>query len=71
MTGMGHDGLAGVQQIKAQKNSYCLTQSEKSCIVYGMPRAIVENGLSDETLDLDKIASRITTLLQGGKAIWN
>lgn len=46
MTGMGNDGLQGMRELKAQ-GAFALVESEKTCIVYGMPRAIVEAGLAD------------------------
>ncbi len=61
MTGMGNDGAAGVAQIKA-KGGYCLTQTEETCVVYGMPRAVDEAGLSDEKAPLDQIAARLIAL---------
>jgi two-component system chemotaxis response regulator CheB len=64
MTGMGSDGAAGVAALK-EKNCYCLTQSQQSCVVYGMPGAVVDAGLSDEILDLDEIAARIVSLAGG------
>jgi two-component system chemotaxis response regulator CheB len=39
-----------------------LTQSEASCIVYGMPLAVDEADLSDEQVPLDRLADRITRL---------
>lgn len=63
MTGMGFDGRAGVREIKA-RGGYCLSQSEDTCVVYGMPRAVDEAGLSDERVPLGGLARRITTLVQ-------
>lgn len=65
MTGMGADGMKGVQVLK-RKGCYCVTQSEKSCVVYGMPQAVDAAGLSNESVDLDKIAGRLTTLAMRG-----
>jgi two-component system, chemotaxis family, protein-glutamate methylesterase/glutaminase len=58
MTGMGDDGRAGSAWIKA-KNGSVLTEAEDSCIVYGMPRSVVEAGLSDESVLLERIADAI------------
>ena len=58
MTGMGDDGRAGSAWIKA-KNGSILTEAEDSCIVYGMPRSVVEAGLSDESVSLDRLADAI------------
>ena len=63
MTGMGSDGLHGVQALK-KKGCYCLTQNEETCVVYGMPLAIDQAGLSDESLPLGKLADRITQLVR-------
>ena len=59
MTGMGDDGLAGAAWIKARSGSV-LTEAEETCIVYGMPRSVVEAGLSDESVPLDRLAEVIT-----------
>ena len=69
LTGMGNDGLIGVSEIKKSCNCYCLTQSERSCVVYGMPRTVYEAGLSDEVADLKDIAGRICQLAQSGGRI--
>jgi two-component system chemotaxis response regulator CheB len=58
MTGMGDDGRAGSAWIKA-RNGSVLTEAEESCIVYGMPRSVVEAGLSDESVPLDRLADAI------------
>jgi two-component system, chemotaxis family, protein-glutamate methylesterase/glutaminase len=58
MTGMGSDGREGSAWIKA-KGGTVLTESETSCVVYGMPRAIVEAGLSDAEVRLDQMADAV------------
>lgn len=65
MTGMGSDGLNGVRSMK-QKRCICITQSEETCVVYGMPRAVDLQGLSDISLPLDHIAAEVVALLRGG-----
>jgi two-component system chemotaxis response regulator CheB len=65
MTGMGADGLAGVRAMK-EKLCYCLTQSEETCTVYGMPRAIDEAELADEQVPLEALADRIAALVRQG-----
>jgi two-component system chemotaxis response regulator CheB len=55
MTGMGSDGREGSAWIKA-KGGTVLTESEASCVVYGMPRSIVEAGLSDAEVRLEQMA---------------
>lgn len=58
MTGMGDDGKEGAAWIKAQGGTI-LTEAESSCIIYGMPRAVVEAGLSDAAVPLSKISTAI------------
>ncbi|MBI3987716.1 MAG: chemotaxis-specific protein-glutamate methyltransferase CheB [Lentisphaerae bacterium] len=61
LTGMGEDGAAGVAQLK-QTGCHCLVQNEASCVVYGMPRAVVARALADEILPLDAMADRLIEL---------
>ena len=58
LTGMGDDGTAGARAIQAAGGEV-LTQSERTCIVYGMPRCVDEAGLSARSLDLDEMAEEI------------
>jgi two-component system chemotaxis response regulator CheB len=62
MTGMGDDGTEGAAWVKAQGGAV-LTESEKSCIIYGMPRSVAEAGLSDLAVPLDEMAAAITARL--------
>ncbi|TVQ96818.1 MAG: chemotaxis response regulator protein-glutamate methylesterase [Desulfovibrionales bacterium] len=62
LTGMGSDGLEGIKQLK-QKNGYILAQDDASCVVYGMPKAIVDAGLADEILDIEDMAQGIFNAL--------
>lgn len=66
LTGMGRDGTDGVNALKRNCSCYCITQDEKSCVVYGMPASIVEVGLSDEKLDIMKIGKRIVEIVNMG-----
>jgi two-component system chemotaxis response regulator CheB len=58
MTGMGSDGKQGAAWIKSQ-GGLIFTESEESCVVYGMPASVVEAGLSDRSLLLGKLAQGI------------
>lgn len=58
MTGMGADGREGCRELKTH-GSVIWAQDEHSCVVYGMPAAVVEAGLTDEILDVDKIGTHI------------
>ena len=59
MTGMGADGTEGISNLKPAKNCYVITQDQPTCAVYGMPRAAVVKGLSDEVEPLENLASAI------------
>jgi len=54
MTGMGADGRDGAAWIKA-RGGQIITETEQSCVVYGMPRSVVEAGLSDTTASLERM----------------
>ena len=58
MTGMGCDGCEGMKKIKAN-GGYSIAQDEQSCVVYGMPKAVVDAGLADEIKPLTQIAEAI------------
>ena len=58
MTGMGSDGREGSAWIKA-RGGRILTEAEESCVVYGMPRSVVEAGLSDSSFTIDNMAAAI------------
>lgn len=58
LTGMGADGREGARTLKAQ-GSEIWAQDEESCVVYGMPAAIVEAGLADKILSLNDFSQAI------------
>ncbi len=62
MTGMGSDGLVGSAHIQAM-GGRIITEAESSCIVYGMPRAVVEAGVSDRVATLTEMASTIKDMI--------
>lgn len=63
MTGMGNDGLKGMREIKALEG-YAIAESEETCVVYGMPRAIVDAGLADRVIPLGEIGQNIVDCVQ-------
>lgn len=58
MTGMGNDGLRGATEVR-RRGGRILVESQETCTVYGMPRAIVEARLADEVLPLDQLPAAI------------
>lgn len=58
LTGMGNDGITGTRVLK-EKGGKTIAQSEATCVVYGMPKAVVDAGLADNIVDIDDMASVI------------
>ena len=54
MTGMGEDGAEGCRQIKGAGGAV-IAQSEESCVVFGMPRLPVEEGVADSVVPLSEL----------------
>jgi two-component system chemotaxis response regulator CheB len=62
MTGMGSDGKQGAAWIKAQ-GGQVFTEAPESCVIYGMPRSVVEAGLSDGAIPLPALAAHLCRLV--------
>ncbi|MFN8645534.1 MAG: chemotaxis response regulator protein-glutamate methylesterase [Gemmatimonadales bacterium] len=58
LTGMGQDGLRGVEEIR-KAGGVVLAQDEASSVVWGMPGAVVGAGLADVVLPLEKVAAEL------------
>ena len=58
LTGMGADGREGCRAMK-QTGCKIWSQDEASCVVYGMPAAVAEAGLSDQVLTLADVGPAI------------
>lgn len=58
LTGMGNDGLKGLINLK-KTGGRIFAQDEESCVVYGMPKAVVDAGIADKVLSLDEMAGEI------------
>jgi two-component system, chemotaxis family, protein-glutamate methylesterase/glutaminase len=63
LTGMGSDALDGARSTKAAGGTV-LTQSEGTCVVYGMPRSVEEAGLTDAVAGLDALPSALAGALR-------
>ena len=59
MTGMGADGTEGIRNLKKSKSITVIAQDQESSTVYGMPRSVVNAGLSDKEVPLKQIAQEI------------
>ncbi len=62
MTGMGVDGKLGVTVTRAS-GAYTIAQNAETCVVYGMPKAIIDAGLADVISPLDQISAEIVKTL--------
>jgi two-component system chemotaxis response regulator CheB len=58
LTGMGADGREGARLLK-QGGSAIWAQDEASCVIYGMPMAIVKADLADAIYSLDDIGKHL------------
>ena len=65
LTGMGSDGAEGMRNIK-RNGGKTIAQSEETCVVYGMPKAVVDIGAADRVVPLTDIAQAITIMISMG-----
>ncbi len=62
LTGMGQDGLKGLLELDAA-NGTIMAQNEESCVVYGMPKAVVDAGIADVVTSAAQMPTAIKTLV--------
>jgi len=58
LTGMGADGRDGARMLK-EAGSQVWAQDEASCVIYGMPMAVVKANLADAVYPLDDIGRHL------------
>ena len=58
MTGMGRDGVEGCRLLK-QQGAFVIAEHPDTCIVYGMPKAVIDERLADCVVALDRIAANV------------
>ena len=63
LTGMGSDGARGLKNMR-DAGAPSIAQDEKTCVVYGMPKAAVEAGAAEHVLPLQRITEKIISLVQ-------
>ena len=63
LTGMGNDGEQGMKSVKG-KGGRTLAQNEATCIVYGMPKAVIDAGHADAVVPVSRMSQEIMTLVQ-------
>ena len=58
LTGMGNDGLKGLAALK-KNGGRGFAQNEETCVVYGMPKAVVDAGIADKILPIEEMAGEM------------
>jgi len=61
LTGMGSDGSDGIRKLKLAGGKV-IAEDESTCVVYGMPRSVIEQNLADYVLPIHKIAQSIAEI---------
>lgn len=64
LTGMGSDGMLGAKFV-VENGGSVIAQDEASCVVYGMPKAVVENKLCRAVLPLAEIGRYLVQQIEG------
>lgn len=64
LTGIGRDGCEGARAIHAA-GGRIIAEHESTCVVYGMPKAIVDSGIADRIVPLDEVAEAIIEEVYG------
>jgi len=62
LTGMGNDGALQFGKLR-QAGAYILAQDQATSVVWGMPRAVVDQKSADEVLPMERVGTRICELL--------
>lgn len=68
LTGMGRDGTSGAQAIR-NAGGWVLAQDEASCVIYGMPRSVIEAGAASAIYSLKDMAASIVTHLNNPSSL--
>ena len=63
LTGMGGDGTAGAERIKAA-GGRVIVEHESTSVVYGMPRSVIEAGLADRVVPLPEVAPTLLEMIE-------
>ncbi|ANQ52990.1 MULTISPECIES: chemotaxis response regulator protein-glutamate methylesterase [unclassified Thermosipho (in: thermotogales)] len=62
LTGMGKDGTKGAFKVKYYKG-IVIAESKETCVVYGMPKSVVEEGYADFVLPAYKIPEKLVEII--------
>ncbi len=64
LTGMGRDGAEGAQAVR-EAGGRVIVEDEATCVVWGMPRCVVEAGVADDVVPLPEIPAAISRAVDG------
>jgi two-component system chemotaxis response regulator CheB len=71
MTGMGNDGYEGIKELKKSFKSVVIAQNKESCVVFGMPKKVVEEKLADYVIHYKDIVDKIKEICLYRKSYFN
>lgn len=63
LTGMGQDGKNGMNDIK-NNGGFTIAQNEETCVVYGMPKAVIDFGIVNKISPLNNIAENVINIIE-------
>jgi two-component system chemotaxis response regulator CheB len=69
LTGMGDDGASAMAELR-QKGGRTIAEAEATCVVYGMPRALVELGGATAVLPCQQVAAQLVTWSEESERAW-
>jgi two-component system, chemotaxis family, protein-glutamate methylesterase/glutaminase len=64
LTGMGQDGMEGAKVVN-QNGGSVIAQDEASCVVYGMPKAVVDHNLCKSVMPLSEMGQFLIRQIDG------
>lgn len=62
LTGMGKDGADGLEKIY-NEGGYTIAQSKETCVVYGMPREVVERNVVKQSVSINEMGGFLVSCL--------
>ena len=63
LTGMGHDGGLGMNEIK-KRGGYCIIQDKDTALVYGMPQSVINYDAYDDIAPLSEIPNKVIKIIE-------
>jgi len=68
LTGMGNDGTAGLKALK-EAGGVTVAESERSAVVFGMPRNAIASGVVDRVVPLGAVAPLMSAMMEKGSDV--